>query len=79
VLEVLQALGGDLDEILEHLDAWSEAIIAAGSSPKRIFGAYNVGGGPHSCGGSSRPDDASPPPASKLMVGHGAAHKGGGR
>jgi hypothetical protein len=35
------------DELLEHLDAWSEAIIAAGSYPKRISGVYNVGGGPH--------------------------------
>jgi hypothetical protein len=32
---------------LEHLDAWSEAIIAAGSYPQRIAGVYNVGGGPH--------------------------------
>jgi hypothetical protein len=32
---------------LEHLDAWSEALIAAGSSPQRIAGVYNVGGGPH--------------------------------
>ena len=30
-----------------HLDAWSEAIIAAGSYPKRIAGVYNIGGGPH--------------------------------
>ena len=40
-------LGEDLEELLEHLDAWSEAIIAAGSYPKRITGVYNVGGGPH--------------------------------
>ena len=39
--------GDDLEELLEHLDAWSEAIIAAGSSPQRIAGVYNVGGGPH--------------------------------
>jgi hypothetical protein len=44
---VLDALGEDLDELLEHLDAWSEAIIAAGSYPQRIAGVYNVGGGPH--------------------------------
>jgi hypothetical protein len=44
---VLDALGDDLDELLEHLDTWSEAIIAAGSYPKRIAGVYNVGGGPH--------------------------------
>jgi hypothetical protein len=45
--QVLDALGDDLDELLEHLDAWSEAIIAAGSYPKRIAGVYSVGGGPH--------------------------------
>jgi hypothetical protein len=44
---VLDALGDDIDELLEHLDAWSEAIIVAGSYPKRISGVYNVGGGPH--------------------------------
>ena len=44
---VLDALGDDLDELLEHLDGWSEAIIAAGSYPQRIAGVYNVGGGPH--------------------------------
>ena len=44
---VLDALGDDLDELLDHLDAWSEAIIAAGSYPQRIAGVYNVGGGPH--------------------------------
>ena len=44
---VLEALGEDLEELLEHLDSWSEAIIAAGSYPKRIAGVYNVGGGPH--------------------------------
>jgi hypothetical protein len=44
---VLEALGEDLGELLEHLDAWSEAIIAAGSYPTRIAGVYNVGGGPH--------------------------------
>ena len=44
---VLDALGNGLDELLDHLDAWSEAIIAAGSYPKRIAGVYNIGGGPH--------------------------------
>ncbi|MCX4985549.1 hypothetical protein [Streptomyces sp. NBC_00572] len=44
---LLAALGDDLDELLEHLDAWSEAIIEAGSYPQRISGVYNVGGGPH--------------------------------
>ena len=42
---------GDDLELLEHLDAWSEAIIAAGSSPQRIAGVYNVGGGPTSAPG----------------------------
>ena len=44
---VLDALGDDLDELLGYLDPWSEAIITAGSYPKRIAGVYNVGGGPH--------------------------------
>ncbi len=44
---LLEALGNDLDELLEHLDPWSEAIIDAGSYPQRISGVYNVGGGPH--------------------------------
>jgi Helix-turn-helix family len=44
---LLDALGDDLDELLKHLDAWSEAIIASGSYPKRIAGIYNIGGGPH--------------------------------
>ena len=44
---MLDALGDDVDELLDHLDAWSEAIIAAGSYPKRIKGVYNTGGGPH--------------------------------
>jgi hypothetical protein len=44
---VVDALGDDLEELLEHLDAWSEAIIAAGSYPQRIAGVYNLGGGPH--------------------------------
>ena len=44
---VLDALGDDLDELLTHLDPWSEAIIAARSYPKRIAGVYDVGGGAH--------------------------------
>jgi len=44
---LLNALGDDLDELLDHLDAWSQAIIDAGSYPQRIAGVYNVGGGPH--------------------------------
>jgi hypothetical protein len=44
---VLDALGDELNELLGHLDVWSEAIIAAGSYPQRIAGVYNVGGGPH--------------------------------
>ena len=44
---VLEALREDLEELLEHLDGWSEAIIAAGSYPRRIAGVYTVGGGPH--------------------------------
>ena len=44
---LLDALDDDLDELLDHLDAWSEAIIAAGSYPQRIAGVYNTGGGPH--------------------------------
>ncbi|MFD9667500.1 hypothetical protein ACFWAY_38840 [Rhodococcus sp. NPDC059968] len=44
---VLDALGDDLDELLSHLDPWSEAVVAANSYPKRIAGIYNIGGGPH--------------------------------
>jgi hypothetical protein len=44
---LLDALGDDLDELLDHLDPWSEAIIDAGSYPQRLSGVYNVGGGPH--------------------------------
>lgn len=44
---VLDAIGGDLDELTGHHDPWGDAIIAAGSYPKRIAGVYNVGGGPH--------------------------------
>lgn len=36
-----------LETLLEHLDVWSEAIIAAGSYPKRVAGVTNTGGGPH--------------------------------
>jgi len=48
---VLDALGDDVDELLEHLDAWAEAIVAAGSYPKRVKGMYNLGGGPHFAAG----------------------------
>jgi hypothetical protein len=44
---LLDALGDDLDELVDHLDGWSEAIIASGSYPQRIAGVYNTGGGPH--------------------------------
>jgi helix-turn-helix protein len=44
---VLDALGDDVDELLDRLDTWAEAIIAAGSYPQRIAGVYNIGGGPH--------------------------------
>jgi hypothetical protein len=44
---LLDALGDDLDEALEHLDAWSDAIVASGSYPQRVAGIYNIGGGPH--------------------------------
>jgi hypothetical protein len=44
---LLDALGDDLEELLGYLEAWSEAIIDAGSYPQRIAGVYNVGGGPH--------------------------------
>jgi len=44
---VVEALGDDLDELLDHLDAWSEAIIDAGSYPPRVSGVYSLGGGPH--------------------------------
>ena len=36
-----------MTENLAIHNAWSEAIIAAGSYPQRIAGIYNVGGGPH--------------------------------
>jgi hypothetical protein len=44
---IIDALGDDLDDLVEVLDAWSEAIIAAGSYPQRIAGVYDTGGGPH--------------------------------
>ena len=44
---LLDALGDDLDELLDHLDPWSQAIVDAGSYPPRVAGVYNVGGGPH--------------------------------
>lgn len=44
---IVDALGDDLDELLDHLEGWSEAIIAAGSYPKRVAGVTNTGGGPH--------------------------------
>jgi hypothetical protein len=43
---VLDAFGDDRDELLEHLDLWSEAIIDAGSYPQRIKGCYYTGGRP---------------------------------
>ena len=46
-LGLVEALGGQVDELLDRLDAWSDAIIASGSYPKRIAGVYNIGGGPH--------------------------------
>jgi hypothetical protein len=33
--------------LLDHLDAWSDAIVASGAYPKRVAGVYNIGGGPH--------------------------------
>ena len=44
---LLDALGDDLDELLDHLDAWSDAIVDNGSYPQRVAGVYNLGGGPH--------------------------------
>ena len=41
------ALGDDLDELLDILDPWSQAIIDQGSYPQRVAGVYDVGGGPH--------------------------------
>jgi hypothetical protein len=42
---VLEALGEDLDKLLNHLDVWSEAIIAAGSYPARISGVTTSAAG----------------------------------
>jgi hypothetical protein len=44
---LLEALGDDVDELLDHLDAWSQAIIDASSYPPRVAGTYGLGGGPH--------------------------------
>ena len=44
---IIDALGDDMDELVEHLDSWSESIVAAGSYPPRVAGVYNIGGGPH--------------------------------
>ena len=44
---VLDAIGDDADNLFGYLDSWSEAIIAAGSYPRRVAGVTNVGGGPH--------------------------------
>ena len=44
---VLDTLGDDLDEVLEHLDTWSDAVVASGAYPQRVAGIYNIGGGPH--------------------------------
>jgi hypothetical protein len=48
---VIDALGADLDELLEHLDRWSAAIIDAHSYPQRVAGVSNTGGGPHFAAG----------------------------
>jgi len=48
---VLDAVGDDLDDLLQHLDAWAEAIVATSSYPKRVSGMYDLGGGPHSGSG----------------------------
>jgi hypothetical protein len=42
---LLDALGDDLDELLGHLDPWSEAIVAAGSYPQRVAGIYTSAAG----------------------------------
>jgi hypothetical protein len=44
---VLEALGEDLDELLGFLDPWAQAIVDAGSYPKRVSGMHSLGGGPH--------------------------------
>jgi hypothetical protein len=43
---VVEALGDDLDELLDHLDSWSEAIIDAFLSAASR-GVCSLGGGPH--------------------------------
>ena len=55
---IIDALGDDLDELVAHLDVWSDAIVAAGSHPPRVAGVYNIGGGPTSAPGSP----STPPP-----------------
>jgi hypothetical protein len=45
--EQLTDAGRAFREEIEVRDAWSEAIIAAGSYPQRIAGVYDTGGGPH--------------------------------
>ena len=35
---VVEALGDDLDELLDHLDSWSEAIFDAGFYSPRVAG-----------------------------------------
>lgn len=44
---IVEALGDELDELLDRLEPWSEAIIDAGSYPQRVKGVYYTGGGPH--------------------------------
>jgi hypothetical protein len=44
---VLDVIGDDADELFAFLETWSEAIIAAGSYPRRVAGVSNVRGGPH--------------------------------
>jgi hypothetical protein len=41
---LMDALGDDLEVLLDHLDAWSQGVIDAGSYPQRIAGVYHVGG-----------------------------------
>ena len=52
-VSALEAIGDDADEPFDYLDAWSQAIVAAGSYPKRVAGVTNVGGGPNFGSGSS--------------------------
>jgi hypothetical protein len=44
---IIDALGDELEELFDHLDGWSDAIIAAGSYPKRVAGVTNTGGAAH--------------------------------